>query len=1431
MKQLPGPDSFHLKWVGDIFNITLLLDNPVKGRAVFRSNLGNAHIKREEIIASTQSGDPVLARDWHDIPMIEKKPGEFVLRVPLLQVGIFSGKACFFTEGSSVPQWPEGENMTIKVEPAHTACANSMYSAFVRQFGEALTRNPDNDEVRGSVDHLDQRGYTVIPPSGKFRDLMRQLDTIMGAERFRILQLLPIHPVPTTYARMGRYGSAFAALDFFSVDPSLAEFDKRATPLDQFGELIAAVHSRGGYLYMDLPANHTGWAATMQIHHPQWYGRVKETGEFASPGAWGVVWADLVELDYNDSQLCSYVAEVFLFWCRQGVDGFRCDAGYMIPVETWTFIIARVREEYPDTVFLLEGLGGKVETTEELLSVSNMNWAYSELFQTLDRGAMEWYLPRSIELAECCGPLVHFAETHDNARLAAGGELYSRNRTALSAMLSHQGAFGMANGVEWYATEKIDVHGASALNWGAENNQIARISRLNRILELHPAFGTDTALRMVPCNSGPFFAVWRSIKGNGYGVLVLVNLDCENAHLIQWQGGYLNKAHAWDLISGEELDLNSQPEITLLPGAVLALTAEKKDLELFAQSSLGVIEPPAITLRRRNAMAMRVAAAVKIRHAGALASELHFEGDPEESGQRMVAEAEIFCAVKKGGLPHQVNWHWPHDIKRHVMIPDGNHLLVRAPYPFDLTLRAGKVTCVSERAVPFADGGWGAFVPVRAYDESLDGSRAEKRQLTTTVYQEDGTQTDTSTLLILPPVDRLRINTVFTGNQVRADNSLYAVLSNGAGAMAQVRAAWGTLISQYDGMLITNNDPDVPVDKMVFWSRTRSWLRYCGYSQEISIDCLKSFEADPGGRFAEWHFMVPCGMGKRADITFRLEMAGGINRVQLIVRRNEDGDYGLDASDEIRIILRPEIEWRNFHTQTKAFTGPEDAWPDAIEAFKTGFNFRPAGGECCTMEAVSGRYHHEPEWSYNVVHPLEAERGLESSGDLFSPGWFELVLLDGESDVITAKRDDSWGEDPVAGKAVKEPQDESVDSVAAVLSRAMDIYVVRRDSLRTVIAGYPWFLDWGRDTLIVLRGLIADGRIDESMAILKEFGRFEKSGTIPNMIRGTDDANRETSDAPLWFCVAAGDLIEISGAEAVLATDCSGRSLSEILLSIVTHIKSGTPNGIYMDPKSALVYSPPHYTWMDTNYPAATPREGYPVEIQALWIAALRLVARHIDPHWNKLADKAAESLCRYFVNQDGWLVDCLRAESGVSAAKAVPEDALRSNQLYAVTLGVLDDPQLEAAIIRSCESLLVPGAIRSLDDRRVECDMAIYGAEGEVLNDSHHPYKGHYCGDEDTQRKPAYHNGTAWTWPFPHYAEALYKVYGDEARETGLSLLGSAVEFLNSGCVAQLPEIVDGDAPHTARGCGAQAWGVSELLRVWRKLGGSGAWGREHRA
>jgi predicted glycogen debranching enzyme len=1420
MHHTPIPGSFHLKWAGDFFEVSLRLDSPRKGRAVFRTNLGRAHIRRQEIIACTESGEPELARDWHDVPMREAGPGRFSVRIPLTQVGVFAGKACFFAHGSHVPEWPAGDNLRIKVEPAHTACANTMYTAFVRQFGAAIQHSPRNDDTRGHEQALDHLGYTVVPPSGTFRDLVRRLDTILHTMRFRIVQLLPVHPTPVTYGRMGRYGSAFAALDFLSVDPALAEFDTHATPLDQFRELVAAVHSRAGYLFMDLPANHTGWAATLQTHHPDWY-RHKPDGEFVSPGAWGVIWADLVELDYADPRLRAYMAEVFLFWCHQGVDGFRCDAGYMIPAEIWTYIVARVREEYPDTVFLLEGLGGKVEVTESLLAEANLNWAYSELFQTEDRGAMEWYLPRAIPLAERCGPLIHFAETHDNNRLAARSETYSRMRVALSALLSHQGAFGLTNGVEWFATEKVDVHGASGLNWESPRNQVGAIARLNALLATHPAFGPATHISLIHQGEANALAALR-VPPVGGSLLALINFDCVHGQTVRWAEKAFAGPVAWDLLSGEAFALTPGGELHLRPGRAVCLTRDADDLGRLAHAEAEAgHEPESLARRRRNLMALRVRLELA---PGDLAERLAFEGDPDALGALMAEDPDAFCASEPDGLPRRTVWRWPADARRHVPVPEGHVLLVLAEHRFTASVGAGERTLVAETAIRFADGQWGAFLPVAPYAQTLDGTRAERRTLATTVYTPQAIRRDTSSLFVLPPAGAARVSTRLGGVQVRGDDALCAVLSNGAGAMAQVRAAWGELRSQYDCLLAVNCDAHTPIDKTVFWTRCRTWLNYRGYSQAINQTCLAHFETDPAGRFAEWSFQVPCGMGRWVPLTFRLEIASGVNRARLCVaRHNRLG--GLDPHDVVTVIVRPDIEWRSFHGKTKAFLGPERAWPAATRPDAAGFAFTPAPNESLRIGTDRGRFHHEPAWTYMVAHPVEKERGLDAHGDLFSPGWFELPLEGKQQATLTAWRHDAWAEESEVGGQSSEigNRQSAVAGGASLslpdaLSEALSLYVVRRDALRTVIAGYPWFLDWGRDTLIALRGLIAAGRHDESLAIIQEFGRFEERGTLPNIIHGQTVGNRDTSDAPLWFCVAAGDLMEALGDHTVLGASCGSRRLRDVLVSILSHTRDGTPNGIRMDPESALVYSPPHFTWMDTNYPAATPREGYPVEIQALWIASLRLVARKIDASWGALAERAADSLARYFAVKEGWLADCLRAKPGVPAAQAEQEDALRSNQLLAVTLGVLLDPDVEVAIVRACECLLVPGAIRSLADRPVLADMGV-SRDGVSLNDPHHPYQGHYLGDEDTRRKPAYHNGTAWTWPFPHYVEALAKVYGKAARTPGLSLLGSAVELINTGCLCHAPEICDGDAPHTGRGCDAQAWGVSELLRVWKKL------------
>jgi glycogen debranching enzyme len=566
--------------------------------------------------------------------------------------------------------------------------------------------------------------------------------------------------------------------------------------------------------------------------------------------------------------------------------------------------------------------------------------------------------------------------------------------------------------------------------------------------------------------------------------------------------------------------------------------------------------------------------------------------------------------------------------------------------------------------------------------------------------------------------------------------------------------------------------------------------------------------------------------------------------------------------------------------------------------------------------ADAGLYHPEPEWSDNIGHPVEQSRGQTGSGDAFSPGWFELPLGKGKQVrlVVTAeaevercwrtatelrvesqeeKKSSIFSPQPAlspqppvfgpqssvlgqrsAGTTEIEREVRAAEeaggwevSFGEQLAKAVRAFVVQRGSGKTVIAGYPWFLDWGRDTFICARGLLAAGMLEEVKQMLVTFARFEKDGTLPNTIFGEDASNRDTSDAPLWFAVVCEELFKCRmqneecrmkspeaaglsrpevGAPGIYETkvDQAGRPLRDVLESIATHYARGTPNGIRMDPASGLIWSPSHFTWMDTNYPAATPRQGYPVEIQALWIRLLRQLERiggrvgNEEP--GKLAELAAGSLERLFWDEErGYYADVLLGQSGQSAEKATRDDALRSNCLFIVSLGV-HSPQSKAlspeSTVQSPEAaeharrcveavrrfLVIPGALRSLAPLPVSVPLPVHGNQGGLLNDPSKPYWGRYEGDEDTRRKPAYHNGTGWTWTFPVFCEALARAWDFEPRAVASvrAYLGSMAALLEEGCLGQLPEVVDGDAPHTQRGCDAQAWGATEALRVWKMLG-----------
>ena len=1428
MKQSPAPGTHLLLHCGDILEFHLESSRAIQGKVFLRTNLGNAYYHRKEIIERVEDEITPGFQDWNNLPMQKLDDFNYSIKLMLTEEGHFEGK-CFIhnLEEMQEPVWVDGDNVHINVEPAAYCCSNGVYCAFVRQFG--MNKNKPFSELppgitKGDLDELDKNRYSVIPPSGTFRDLIRELDHIFDRLHCRILHLLPIHPGPTTYGRMGRFGSPYAALDFTGVNPELAEFDRKATPLDQFRELIDAVHRKGGKIFIDIAINHTGWAAKLHETHPEWLMRDKD-GSIHSPGAWGVTWGDLTELDHSKLELWKYLAGVFRQWCIRGVDGFRCDAGYMIPEPAWEYIVAKIREEFPETIFLLEGLGGDPAVTTSLLDHANMNWAYSELFQNYTRQQIEGYLNYAWMKSAGDGLMIHYAETHDNLRLAATSQTYAKMRTALSALTASNGAFGFTNGVEWYAREKIDVHEASALNWGAKENQIAHIRRLNTILAELPCFHNGAVSTFIDCHAENCLLLGRTDVNGDSAVLIAVNLNSEHSSSISWNvySAPFDANTVYDLLTGKVFELAREPggkRSLLLPGgAVFCFTPNRNTVKkIESMEGRKQLNLQKIILQEAKAAAAR---AIAKRNGSILAED---GGNLDRQAEQLLKSPEDFLRnlYGKDQPTPVVQWRMPEDIRRKVMVPPGYYLLIKSRTRIRAGLQyKGKVYMFCS-SLPDGEGNYFLLIPPQTPPD-----QPEEAILHTAVFSPEKLQRQQGHLIYLPK-DVKDLQTGLVRKEFHRAK-FHFMRGNGRGALLWHTLEPGELRSRYDAILLANLNKNFPENRHIMLRRFRMWSIYHAKNQEFIADCLTNFYIDRTGA-GIWNFEIPVGNGLFVDISLKLTLLQDTNAVRLTVQRhNSDGrERRLPDPVPVRLLIRPDLEDRSFHNSTKASTGPERNWPGKIESGPRNFCFRPADDRILSITSNKGHFVRSDEWKYMVWQENEAARGLDPYTDLFSPGYFELTVNGNETAVLLAQIMTSPQEKRLLPCPVQaEPLNFRAHApIEETLRDSLAQFIVKRDQFKTVIAGYPWFLDWGRDTLIAARGLIVDPVFrEDAKKILLKFASFAKDGTIPNMISGNNADNRDTSDAPLWLFTACSDLCQQEKSMKFTQEQLpNGKTLAETLLALAEGIENGTPNGIRVDPDSQLVFSPRHFTWMDTNYPAGTPRQGYPVEIQALWFAALKFLGQLYPDQrgqvWRDRAEKVAESIVKYFTLPDrNYLADCLHCEPGTPASQAARDDHLRPNQLYAITLDAISDQELKRGILQACALLLIPGGIRSLDDAAVEYPLPIQGSRGELLNDPKHPYWGHYEGDEDTRRKPAYHNGTAWSWQFPAYCEAFRKVFGENGTATAKALLASLTLPMNAGCLCQITEIMDGDYPHTQRGCGAQAWSMSEFFRVWKLL------------
>jgi len=464
----------------------------------------------------------------------------------------------------------------------------------------------------------------------------------------------------------------------------------------------------------------------------------------------------------------------------------------------------------------------------------------------------------------------------------------------------------------------------------------------------------------------------------------------------------------------------------------------------------------------------------------------------------------------------------------------------------------------------------------------------------------------------------------------------------------------------------------------------------------------------------------------------------------------------------------------------------------------------------------------------DLLYRVEESRGYESRGDLWCPGYFRADLTP-DDDVTLVASTEVW-ETVLALKptealdterlrrqrliAVAEPSVQT--GTARQLILAADQFIITPggrieeaaraqaagDEVRTVIAGYHWFTDWGRDTMISLEGLtLTTGRHAEAGYILRTFGHYIRDGLIPNMFpEGEREGLYHTADATLWFFHALDRYLAKTNDRGTL------RLLLPKLLDIIEHHLRGTRFGIGVDPADGLLRQGQQgyqLTWMDAKVGdwVVTPRRGKAVEINALWYNALRLLENWLrteqgDSQVERIgqhAERAYRSFNERFWNADaGFLYDVVDGEEG-------NDPACRPNQLFAMSLphAVLDEKRWQAVLDVVAERLLTPVGLRSL-------------APG------HKDYKAKYWGDLRA-RDAAYHQGTVWCWLIGPFIDAWIRVHPDD-RAGARRFLQGFDDHLGEACLGSVSEVCDAESPFTPRGCVAQAWSVAEVLRCWSK-------------
>ncbi|MGH7775033.1 MAG: amylo-alpha-1,6-glucosidase, partial [Candidatus Binatia bacterium] len=461
------------------------------------------------------------------------------------------------------------------------------------------------------------------------------------------------------------------------------------------------------------------------------------------------------------------------------------------------------------------------------------------------------------------------------------------------------------------------------------------------------------------------------------------------------------------------------------------------------------------------------------------------------------------------------------------------------------------------------------------------------------------------------------------------------------------------------------------------------------------------------------------------------------------------------------------------------------------------------------ISVSNGEYSHQPDWYRNFVYEEERARGLDFTEDLVSPGIFHWDLSRGEAVWILAAEGHENGSLSMGVPAeqclskLRAAEQKRRQEFPSQLHRAADGYMVCRGGGKTIVAGYPWFTDWGRDTFISLRGLcLATGRLDDAREILLEWAEVVSEGMLPNLFPDRGDKPEYNSvDASLWYVITVYDFLRTAEDKGLKISRQDQKTLQGAVEAILSGYASGTRYGIRLDEDGLLAAGEPgvQLTWMDAKVGdwVVTPRIGKPVEVQALWLNALR-IGSAFSKRWDDIFSHGLDAFRARFWNEArGYLYDVVDPDHKAGTVDAT----FRPNQIFAVgglPFAILEDERARRVVDAIEAHLWTPLGLRSL-------------APGEPS------YTPRYEGGV-RERDGAYHQGTVWPWLIGPFVEAWVRVRGEtqEAKqEARARFLDPLLRHLNEAGLGHISEIADAEPPHTPRGCPFQAWSMGELLRL----------------